>query len=198
MTKADLTEVQHFANSLGVGITIDGRNGYFTRRFVKMFQDTFQIGDYSGVGRLVVDGIPGPKTLEAMRICKAEGGRVSRHFHYKEFRNKGSLTPTVSNHVIRLERELVEGLERLRKVAGPIHIASGYRSPVHNRAIGGVSNSQHTYGRAVDLHRSRMRSNVTEAQARAAGFSGVGIESRSNNSVIHLDVRPTPTRWYYR
>jgi len=50
----------------------------------------------------------------------------------------------------------------------------------------------------VDLHRSRMRSNVTEAQARAAGFSGVGIESRSNNSVIHLDVRPTPTRWYYR
>jgi len=90
MTKADLTEVQHFANSLGVGITIDGRNGYFTRRFVKMFQDTFQIGDYSGVGRLVVDGIPGPKTLEAMRICRAEGGRVSRHFRYKEFRNKGS------------------------------------------------------------------------------------------------------------
>ena len=198
MTKADLTEAQYFANSLGVGITIDGRNGYFTRRFVKMFQDTFQIGDYSGVGRLVVDGIPGPKTLEAMRMCRAEGGRVSRHFHYKEFRNKGSLTPTVSNHVIRLERELVEGLERLRKETGPIHIASGYRSPVHNRAIGGVSNSQHTYGRAVDLHRSRMRSNVTEAQARAAGFSGVGIESRSNNSVIHLDVRPTPTRWYYR
>ena len=85
MTKADLTEVQHFANSLGVGITIDGRNGYFTRRFVKMFQDTFQIGDYSGVGRLVVDGIPGPKTLEAMRICKAEGGRVSRHFRESQF-----------------------------------------------------------------------------------------------------------------
>lgn len=198
MTNADLTEVQKFANSLGVGLTIDGRNGYFTRRFVKMFQDTFQIGDYSGVGRLVVDGIPGPKTLEAMRICRAEGGRVSRHFHYKELRNRGSLTPTLSNHVIRLERELVEGLERLRKVAGPIHIASGYRSPAHNRLAGGVSNSQHTYGRAVDLHRSRMRSNVTEAQARAAGFSGVGIESRSNDSVIHVDVRPTPTRWYYR
>ena len=198
MTKADLTEAQYFANSLGVGVTIDGRNGYFTRRFVKMFQDTFQIGDYSGVGRLVVDGIPGPKTLEAMRICRAEGGRVSRHFRYKEFRNKGSLTPTVSNHVIRLERELVEGLERLRKVTGPIHIASGYRSPVHNRSVRGVNNSQHLYGRAVDLHRSRMRSNVTEAQARAAGFSGVGIESRTNNSVIHLDVRPTPTRWYYR
>ena len=198
MTNVDLTEAQYFANSLGVGVTIDGRNGFFTRRFVKMFQDTFQIGDYSGVGRLVVDGIPGPKTLEAMRICRAEGGRVSPHFHYKEFRNKGSLTPTVSNHVIRLERELVEGLERLRKVAGPIHIASGYRSPVHNRAIGGVSNSQHTYGRAVDLHRSRMRSNVTEKIARDAGFKGVGIESRSNNSVIHLDVRPTPARWYYR
>lgn len=198
MTNANLTEAQYFANSLGVGLRIDGRNGYFTRRFVKMFQDTFQIGDYSGVGRLVVDGIPGPKTLEAMRICRAEGGRVSRHFHYKEFRNKGSLTPTVSNHVIRLERELVEGLERLRKVAGPIHIASGYRSPVHNRAIGGVSNSQHTYGRAVDLHRSRMRSNVTEKMARDAGFKGVGIESPSNNSAIHVDVRPTPTRWYYR
>tara|TARA_R110001632_G_scaffold15806_1_gene51830 strand:+ start:2236 stop:2835 length:600 start_codon:yes stop_codon:yes gene_type:complete len=199
MNRANLTEVQQFANSLGVGLTIDGRNGYFTRRFVKMFQDTFQLGGvYSGVGRLVGDGIPGPKTLDAMRICRAEGGRVSRHFLYKEFRNKGPLTPTVSNHVIRLERELVAGLERLRKEVGPIHIASGYRSPAHNNAVGGVRNSQHVYGRAVDLHRSRMSGTVSEKAARAAGFSGVGIESRSNPSVIHVDVRPTPTRWYYR
>ena len=198
MSMTDLKSVQFFANFLGVGLVVDGRNGYYTQRFVRMFQDTFQLGVYSGVGRLVVDGKPGPKTLEAMRLCREQGGRVSRHFRYQEFRNKGSLTPTVTNHVIRLDRELVTSLERLREDVGPIHIASGYRSRDWNRRVGGVWNSQHTYGKAVDLYRSRMAATVTEAQARAAGFKGVGIESRSNPSVIHLDVRPAPARWYYQ
>lgn len=43
-------------------------------------------------------------------------------------------------------------LEPLRKAYGkPIFISSGYRCSTLNKAVGGVSNSQHMTGQAVDL-----------------------------------------------
>lgn len=43
-------------------------------------------------------------------------------------------------------------LEPLREAAGkPIHINSGYRSPMLNVAVGGVTTSQHCKGQAADI-----------------------------------------------
>lgn len=36
----------------------------------------------------------------------------------------------------------------------PIHVSSGYRCPVLNAAVGGVANSQHMTGEAVDIQSS--------------------------------------------
>lgn len=36
----------------------------------------------------------------------------------------------------------------------PVHVNSGYRCPELNKAVGGVSNSQHEKGEAVDIHLS--------------------------------------------
>ena len=45
-----------------------------------------------------------------------------------------------------------EVLEPLRQHYGkPIRITSGYRCPLLNAAVGGVTNSQHLYGEAADL-----------------------------------------------
>lgn len=48
---------------------------------------------------------------------------------------------------------LVENLlDKVReKLAMPITVTSGYRSEAVNRKVGGVANSQHTKGEAVDL-----------------------------------------------
>lgn len=44
-------------------------------------------------------------------------------------------------------------LDPLREKYGkPISVNSGFRCPVHNRAVGGVVNSQHIKGEAVDIH----------------------------------------------
>jgi len=42
-------------------------------------------------------------------------------------------------------------LEPARIACGPLHINSGYRSPVLNFAVGGANASQHTKGEAVDV-----------------------------------------------
>lgn len=43
-------------------------------------------------------------------------------------------------------------LEWLRNFVGaPIYINSGYRTPIHNAIVGGVTNSQHLDGSAVDI-----------------------------------------------
>ena len=54
----------------------------------------------------------------------------------------------------------------LRRVAGPLRVSSGYRSPKLNRAIGGSATSEHTKGGAVDcetaLHADRGGLSVRE------------------------------------
>lgn len=42
-------------------------------------------------------------------------------------------------------------LDPLREHLGPIHISSGYRSPLVNVKVGGASNSQHCLGQAADI-----------------------------------------------
>lgn len=44
-------------------------------------------------------------------------------------------------------------LDPLREAWGqPIVVSSGYRSPILNRAVGGVSSSQHILGQVADIH----------------------------------------------
>ena len=42
-------------------------------------------------------------------------------------------------------------LDPLREKIGAIRINSGYRTPAHNKQIGGATNSQHCKGEAVDM-----------------------------------------------
>jgi hypothetical protein len=43
-------------------------------------------------------------------------------------------------------------LDPLRKAMGPITISSGFRCAALNKAVGGVSNSQHMKGQAADIN----------------------------------------------
>lgn len=48
---------------------------------------------------------------------------------------------------------VIKMFETIRKEVGlPIVIGCGYRTPEHNAAVGGGKQSQHLYGRALDLH----------------------------------------------
>lgn len=71
---------------------------------------------------------------------------------------------------------LAELLERIRTTAGaPVIVSSGYRSPPVNRAVGGVTSSDHTQGHAADIVAPRYGSATELAKLLAPLVSVLGI-----------------------
>ena len=89
--------------------------------------------------------------------------------------------------VFGLKEKLVNMLDEAREIAGiPFAINSGYRTLEHNAEIGGVENSSHTLGLAVDLRarNSTEHFKITKALLQV-GFSRI---SRKYPNHIHCDI----------
>lgn len=85
--------------------------------------------------------------------------QLTPHFKLSEFIKSATATArgidnTPNEQVISNLKPLCEQvLEPLRSHFNvPIIIGCGYRSPALNKAVGGVSNSQHMTGEACDIH----------------------------------------------
>lgn len=95
---------------------------------------------------------------------------------------------------------LASNLQTLRHHIGiPIHINSGWRTPEHNKKVGGLPNSQHLLGKAADL-----RTNLTPKELHAA-IEELILEGRMMegglglyDTFVHYDIRGTKARWDYR
>ena len=96
-----------------------------------------------------------------------------------------------------LQPDVVFKLDRAREFFGyPINITCGYRSPEHNAEIGGVPNSEHTFGRAVDI-KAPQDSAMRERLMWALGLAGLKrVESAKYH--FHIDTspdKPSPCWW---
>jgi zinc D-Ala-D-Ala carboxypeptidase len=78
--------------------------------------------------------------------------------------------------------------DRLRK---PLILTSAYRSPEHNRRVGGAKASKHLQGIAFDVRMDNHDPHEFEAAARAAGFTGFGYYPKSG--FMHIDTGPART-----
>lgn len=76
--------------------------------------------------------------------------KLTANFSKSEFESKdGAKMP---DDVFENIKKVANELQVLRDVLKqPININSAYRSPSHNRKVGGVKNSQHVKGTAVDI-----------------------------------------------
>lgn len=115
--------------------------------------------------------------------------KVSKNFTLAEFESPDT-------HEVMVHPELITNLQTLRNLVGqPLVINSAYRTQAHNKAVGGVENSQHRLGTAVDIHLpDDLTADEMEMLAEKAGFTGIG----KYNTFIHVDVRPNKARWDYR
>jgi uncharacterized protein YcbK (DUF882 family) len=114
------------------------------------------------------------------------------HFSRSEFRSRDG-----AEHPI--DCRLLGMLEQLRQAAGgrPITITSGYRSPEHNRRVGGASNSYHLRGMAADLKIKGMspRDVYGLAESLWPDHAGLGLYQSAHGGWIHVDCRADMARW---
>ena len=132
--------------------------------------------------------------------------KLSEHFTLGEL-TKSNSHPEVynipSHEAIANMKRLCQWLEVLRKrYNAPIIINSGYRSPQLNKKIGGVANSNHLTGCAVDIRVSGMEQLIRYAailldyaEESHQDFDELLIEKNRYGAIwLHFAVRPSGNR----
>ena len=88
-----------------------------------------------------------------------------------------------------INAQALDTLQALRdRIGKPLIVRSAYRSPEHNRAVGGATRSKHLDGTAFDIAMTNHNPVAFEAAAREVWFLGFGFYPRSG--FIHVDLGP--------
>lgn len=125
--------------------------------------------------------------------------KLTKNFNKKEFDSKDG-SPMPPEVLLNIQKLAIQ-LQALRDVlSAPIRINSGYRSPEHNKAIGGSKNSQHVLGKAADIRVNgktpKQMYDVIEGMIASGDMlqGGLGLY----DTFVHYDIRKTKSRWDYR
>ena len=121
---------------------------------------------------------------------KAKDGnkKVSTNFKVKEFACQDGSDPVF------VDSELVTVLLKIRNHFGvAVTITSAYRTPSHNKQVGGTTFSQHCYGRAADIKVKGVAPKTVAKYAEEIlkNRGGIGVYS----TFTHIDVRSDRARW---
>lgn len=97
-----------------------------------------------------------------------------------------------SFEIVRNLERLAEFLDQLREAWGSgIRVSSGYRCPQLNLAVGGVTNSAHQYGNAVDMVP------VNGKQAEFEAFLKKWLKGRKFDQCIWETSKSSGGRWVH-
>jgi len=116
-----------------------------------------------------------------------------RYFKIEEFDS-----PDLVGSGEEMKQTTLNLLDNTRHMADvPFVITSGYRTPTHNKKVGGVKGSSHVKGYAVDIrcNNSSDRFKIILA-ALKCGFNRIGV----SGNFIHLDNDPDKPKnliWTY-
>ena len=179
-------------------ITVDGISGPGTEQATKDFQAAEGLKD---------DGIPG-KLTQAALLDAVSNGRFKaadttqpdseetdtealwwkdiKYFTREEFRCKCG-GKYCSGFPAEPQEGMVRAIDNVREHFGKAFTPnSGVRCPTHNANVGGVSNSRHLYGKAVDFHVP----GKTAAQVLdyLATLPGLGYCYDIDGTSVHMDI----------
>lgn len=100
---------------------------------------------------LKADGIAGGNTRAKMGVGTVDFWSTIKYFKKDEFKCKCG-GKHCNGFPVEMNHTVVRLAERARKHFGkPCIVSSGLRCTTHNKNVGGVSNSRHTKGKAIDL-----------------------------------------------
>lgn len=122
--------------------------------------------------------------------------KLTNNFSLQEFASKdGAPFP---DEVVTKLKQLAKNLQVLRDELGaPISINSGYRSPSHNKMVGGATKSTHLYGQGADIvvkgyTPKQVFGTIDRLISEGRMIQG-GLHAYA--SFTHYDIRGTKARW---
>ena len=103
-----------------------------------------------------------------------------------------------SDNKLAIDEDAMDKLQALRALIDkPMKLTSAYRSPAHNKKVGGAKNSMHLQAKAFDVQMMGHDPAQFESAAREVGFTGFGFYKKSG--FIHIDTgraREWNERWF--
>ena len=127
-------------------------------------------------------------TIRVYSKTKDGNKKLSANFKVREFACSDGSDPVF------IDSELVAVLQKIRNHFGQaVTITSAYRTPTHNKDVGGTTYSQHLYGKAADIKVKGVtpKKVYDYAEDILKGKGGIGIY----NTFTHIDVRAEKSRW---
>lgn len=187
--------------------TIDGVDGQQTMAAVKAFQQDF--------GGLAVDGVAGAATEKALRHAVAYGMPEKKqttttgdsaavdkdslttdktgtfwdsikYFKRSEFKCKCG-GKYCNGYPVEMQEKVVKAADKVRAHFGkPMTVSSGIRCTKHNAAVGGVSNSRHLQGKAIDFTVSGFSSSMILAYVQT--LPEIRYAYAIDSNFVHMDI----------
>ncbi len=122
---------------------------------------------------------------------------LSEHFRIREFRCKDG------SDKIRIDTDLIKLLERVYSHfnCSKINISSGYRTPAHDKRVGGKGGGSHTLGKAADFTAydskgKKIPSREIALYLEDIGVRGIGYRSGGGSYSTHTDVNYRSKNWF--
>lgn len=190
-----IKQKQHLLAYLGYYVgNIDGDFGTLSKTACKAFQKDF--------GDLEVDGICGAATEKALKHAvaygmpakKVEETKLSasgdfwdgiKHFKRSEFKCKCG--KHCNGFPVEPKEKLVKVADRVREHFGNrITVSSGVRCEQHNANVGGVANSRHKQGKAMDFCVSGMSASMVLAYVQKQ--PEIRYAYAIDNNFVHMDI----------
>lgn len=142
-------------------------------------------GPRSEAAMVLFRGVYGPETTLQEAIAEEDWWRRIRHFTRREFACKCG--KFCDGYPAQMQRRVVELADGAREYFGkPGTVVSGLRCREWNRLQGGVDNSQHMYGEAVDL--KIQGATAAELLAYIQKQPGVRYAYAINGTNVHFDI----------
>lgn len=198
-----IKDIQEFLNKeIGSNLVVDGLAGSLTKIATSRYQQ--KVG-------LDADGIAGTKTRAKIENDKKEFSTTTtttttvntnstsnkqnatgtfwdgiKYFDRSEFACKCG-RKYCNGYPVEPNQQLVKFAENVRTHFGkPMTVSSGIRCTRHNANVGGVSNSRHLSGKAMDFCVSGK--SAAQVLAYVNTLSGIRYAYAINSSYVHMDV----------